>query len=323
MPSSLQSTHEIDLPLIDISQFPQDFDEQEVNRLQYLPGLAKLSDACKEWGFFLLVNHGVPQELLQKVQTVSRDLLSMPAEVKDRVTGCNPIDSYYRSPNYESIRFINIANSDSAGEMSPKIWPQKESSYCCETLGTYAVCLSNLAQKIIKMILASLGLDVDSFYRADFEICSSVLRVNGYSSNEKSIGEEALLAHTDPVCLTILYQDDVGGLQIRSKEGNWFTVKPRSHSFVVNVGDCLKAWSNGRYRSAEHRVVYTGWKDRMSIGLFYVFPDDAQIWAPTELVDEENPRRYKPFINSQLKHEIRTNKEDKEKATALERFAGI
>ncbi|GLJ41168.1 hypothetical protein SUGI_0852400 [Cryptomeria japonica] len=121
----------------------------------------------------------------------------------------------------------------------------------------------------------------------------------------------------------ILYQDDVGGLQIRSKEGKWFNVKPLSHSFVINLGDSLKAWSNGRYHSADHRVVCKGWIDRMSIAFFISFPMETEIWAPEELVDKDNPRRYKPFIFSQFRREITTNIDDREKATALERFGGI
>ncbi|KAH9325198.1 hypothetical protein KI387_005376, partial [Taxus chinensis] len=192
-----------------------------------------------------------------------------------------------------------------------------------ETIRSYASSLQNLAEKITKMILASLGLDVKAFYSSDFENCPFVLRINGYSSREKSIGEEALPCHADLGCLTLLYQDDEGGLEIRAKEGKWFSVKPLPHSFVINVGDALKAWSNGRCRSAEHRVVYTGWKNRMSIAMFSVFPDKKEIWAPAELVDQENPRRYKPFIYSELVHEVLTNKENREIATALERFAGL
>ncbi|KAH9325186.1 hypothetical protein KI387_005364, partial [Taxus chinensis] len=186
-----------------------------------------------------------------------------------------------------------------------------------ETVGKYSSSATDLASKIMKVILATLNLDVETF-------CKAYLRINGYSSDGKSIGEEALVSHADRGCLTILLGDGKEGLEIRSKEGKWFSVKPVSDTLVVNVGDSLKAWSNGRYRSSHHRVVCKGWTDRMSIALFYAFPNDKKIWAPAELVDEEiNPRRYKSFTFSDFTHEIRHNTEVKDKLTALERFAGI
>ncbi|KAH9325194.1 hypothetical protein KI387_005372, partial [Taxus chinensis] len=109
-----------------------------------------------------------------------------------------------------------------------------------ETIGRYSLLLADLAEKIMKIIIASLGLDVNTIYESDFQTCNSTLRINHYSSHGKSIGEEALLPHADVGCITILYQDEMGGLEIRSPQRKWFSVKPQSHSFIVNVGDSLK-----------------------------------------------------------------------------------
>ncbi|KAH9325187.1 hypothetical protein KI387_005365 [Taxus chinensis] len=325
MPSSLKSpieipVNELDLPLIDISEFPLEFGDH----LQNHPEVTKLRDACREWGFFRLVNHGIPVDLLQKVQTVAKELLSMPTEARDRATDSCPAESYVRKPTYESFCFLDLPNSDSVQKISARIWPGQGNSIFCETVGKYSSSATDLASKIMKVILATLNLDVETFYRSDFENCKAYLRINGYPSDGKSIGEEALFSHADVGCLTILLGDEKEGLEIRSKEGKWFSVKPVSDTLVVNVGDSLKAWSNGRYRSSHHRVVCKGWTDRMSIALFYVFPNDKKIWAPAELVDEEiNPRRYKSFTFSDFTHKIRHNTEVIDKLTALERFAGI
>lgn len=107
-------------------------------------------------------------------------------------------------------------------------------------MATYASYVSELGQRITKLILASLGLDAQVFSSHYFDKCTIALRINGYTPEEMSIEDEAVLSHTDTGCLTVLYQDDVGGLQIRSREGKWFNVKPLSDSFVVNVGDSLK-----------------------------------------------------------------------------------
>ncbi|KAH9307755.1 hypothetical protein KI387_035666, partial [Taxus chinensis] len=185
-----------------------------------------------------------------------------------------------------------------------------------ETIRTYILCMEELARKISKIIIASLGLHVETFYHSDFEKCKTTLRINHYNSKGKSIEEEILFPHTDLSCITILYQDNSGGLQIRSNEGEWLNVKPVSNSLVVNLGDSLKAWSNGRYRSAEHRAVCKGWADRYSVPYFVSFYHDKEIWAPSELVNDEHPQRYRPFIFKQLLEDYLNSIEFKEKKNA-------
>ncbi|KAH9325197.1 hypothetical protein KI387_005375, partial [Taxus chinensis] len=238
-----ENQYEIDLPLVDISQFPQDFNFDGQRLIDHAL-VATVREACKEWGFFQLVNHGIPQDLLQDIQTVSRELLSMPTEAKDRATNSNPSQSYFRSPGvptpYETLCFPYSLDKDSVEETCTKIWPQQGNKKFCETIGRYSLIVSDLAEKIIKIIIASLCLDVNTIYESDFHRCNSNFRINHYSSHGKSIGEEALLPHADVGCITILYQDEMGGLQIRSPQRTWYSVKPQSHSFIVNVGDSLK-----------------------------------------------------------------------------------
>ncbi|KAH9309633.1 hypothetical protein KI387_037544 [Taxus chinensis] len=263
---------EIDLPLIDVSQFPQEL-EFEGAHFHNHPEVAKLEEACKEWGFFRVVNHGIEPDLLQKVMSVSRDLLSMPAEVKERVQTYNAVQTYNRS---ESFYFLDMPNPDLIQQISRKIWPEDGNSNFCETIDKYSLFLSDLQTKITKSILASLGLDPRTFYQCDFEKCKATLFINKYSCDEKCrIGDEALASHADPGCLTILYNDEREGLEIRSKQGKWFNVRPAPDSFIVNLGDSMKAWSNGRYRSADHRVVYRGWMNRISLPFFITPPLDA------------------------------------------------
>ncbi|KAH9288973.1 hypothetical protein KI387_033090, partial [Taxus chinensis] len=308
---------EINLPQIDISQVPLEF---EGNHIQDHAELAKLREACKEWGFFRVVNHGITPELLQKVVSVTQDLLSMPAEVKDRVTTSNPMESYIRSPDFDVFCFVGMPNPDSIQEIALKIWPEGNSKFC-EATGKFSLLLSDLGTKIIKFILASLGLDATKFYQSDFEKCKANLHINGYSSHGKCMGDVVLPCHADVECLTILYNDENAGLQVRSKQFKWFNIKYEPDSFVVNIADCLQAWSNGRYRSADHRVVYTGWKNRISLPFSIIFPQDYQIWAPEELVDEDNPRRYKPFTYSALLNEISSYQGDAEIPKGIERIA--
>ncbi|KAH9325185.1 hypothetical protein KI387_005363 [Taxus chinensis] len=245
MPSSLQSpienaVNEVNLPLIDISEFPLEFGD----RLQYNPEVTKLRDAYREWGFFRHVNHGIPVDLLQKFQTVAKGLFSMPTEAKDRTTNSYPFESYFgllfRLPMKPSASLTCPIQIQS--KKSPQGYgANKETQSSVIRFGNTAI---ELASKIMKLILASHDLDVEKFYKSDFENCEAYLRINGYSSNGKSIGEKALLSHADRSCLTIMLGDEKEGLEIRSKEGKWLTVKPVSNTLVVNVGDSLKFMPN-------------------------------------------------------------------------------
>ncbi|GLJ37523.1 hypothetical protein SUGI_0762470 [Cryptomeria japonica] len=157
----------------------------------------------------------------------------------------DPVMSYHRRGNAESFTMLNLPESDSINELSNKIWPQEErSTMFSEAFRTYSLRMAELARKICKIILASLGWDVENFYHFHFEKCRAHMRIMHYFSDAKSVEEELLFSHTDIGCITILYQDNVGGLQIRSKEGEWLNVKPISNSFVVNLGDSIKVRKN-------------------------------------------------------------------------------
>jgi isopenicillin N synthase-like dioxygenase len=98
-------------------------------------------------------------------------------------------------------------------------------------------------------------------------------------------------SHTDYGCLTLLYQDDTGGLQVQGSAGAWLTAHPIHGSFVVNVGDLLARWSNDRFRSTPHRVVNRSGRARYSTGLF-VDPNRDTLITP--VVRPGEAARYEP-----------------------------
>ncbi|GLJ24152.1 hypothetical protein SUGI_0460770 [Cryptomeria japonica] len=320
---SLQtSVEKIDFPVIDISQFPYEFDGEDLNHLEDLELIWKVREACKEWGFFFIVNHGIPEDLLEDAMSQIQQLCAMPAEVKARVS----TSSYRALPPWNlSFDLHNLPHLDSVQQMSNKVWPQDGNPNFCEKIGTYGMRMHDLSRKITKIILASLGLDFSTFFHSDFEKCTSSIRINSYSSNGNSMEEEILHSHTDTGCFTVLYNDNQEGLQVLSKQGKWLDVNPLPHSFVINVGDSLKAWSNGRCHSSGHRVVYKGWKHRISVATAFYFPNDYKIWAPAKLVDENNPRLYKPYIFSEyrLNYGVVMFSKEANLVEFLDVFAGI
>lgn len=161
--------------------------------------------------------------------------------------------------------------------------------------------MSELSKTIVKAVLTSLGEDFETkFYESDFKKCNGYLRIIKYTAPAESLEEEkeveGLGMHTDMSCITILYQHEIGGLQMRSKQGEWIDICPRENALVVNVGDLMQAWSNGRLRSSEHRVILRRVVNRLSLAFFWCFEDQKVISAPDDIIGEENLRLYKPFV---------------------------
>ncbi|XP_015166126.1 probable 2-oxoglutarate-dependent dioxygenase AOP1.2 [Solanum tuberosum] len=146
-----------------------------------------------------------------------------------------------------------------------------------------------------RMVLESLGLQnyIDEF----LDLTSFLLRLTKYNATQdEDMGNKLGIGdHTDGNFLTIISQNQVNGLQILKKNGEWIDVDISSNSFVVLSGDSFMAWTNGRLHSPLHRVTMAGENDRFSIQLFADPKTDCTIKAPKELVDEEHPLLFKPY----------------------------
>lgn len=168
-----------------------------------------------------------------------------------------------------------------------------------EILQEYGSKVTELSNTILNLVLKTLGDGFESkYYEPEFKNCHGYMRINNYSPPDERSEEEAegLGMHTDMSCLTIVYQDEIGGLQVRSKDGKWMNIIPCEGTLVVNIGDMLQAWSNDRLRSSEHRVVLRKPMNRFSLAFFWCFQDDKVVLAPGDVVGLECKRIYKPFI---------------------------
>lgn len=172
---------------------------------------------------------------------------------------------------------------------------------CSLVMKEYGNKMTELSTLIMRIVLMSLGESFEKkYYDSEFGKCHGYLRINNYTPPESMEGEvEGLGMHTDMSCITIAYQDEMGGLQVRSKDGKWVDIIPREGSLVVNIGDMLQAWSNDRFRSSEHRVVLKKLVNRFSLAFFWCFEDEKVISAPDEVVGKGNTRFYSPFVCSQ------------------------
>ncbi|KAI3803430.1 hypothetical protein L1987_31581 [Smallanthus sonchifolius] len=170
------------------------------------------------------------------------------------------------------------------------------------------------------MILESLNLE--KYMDEHMELASYLVRVMKYRPHMKDESNMGLLSHADKNILTILQSNEVEGLEVQNKDGEWFEVKFSANSCVVMVGEAFKAWTNRRLHAATHRVVVKGDKDRFSIGLFSVPKWNSIIKAPEEVVDEEHPLFFKPFDFGEF-FKFFTREKNINDKFALEKYCGV
>ncbi|KAK7838288.1 putative 2-oxoglutarate-dependent dioxygenase aop1.2 [Quercus suber] len=188
------------------------------------------------------------------------------------------------------------------------------------TIQSFPERLSELDQIVRRMILESL--DLEKYLEEHMGSTNYLLRVMKYKGTQTSETKLVLTAHTDKIIVTILYQNQVEGLEVETKDGEWINVKPSPDSFIVMIGDSLLAWTNGRLHSPNHRVMMTGDEARYSTGLFSIRKAGYIIEAPKELVDEEHPLLFKPFDHVQFLGYYYTEAGQKAKS-ALRNYCGI
>ncbi|KGN45657.1 gibberellin 20-oxidase-like protein [Cucumis sativus] len=287
----------VELPILDISQ-------------PLSPSsLSSLADACKKWGFFHIKNHGISKEIYNKLHSFSNEIFNLPSETKLKIGPLSSVNTYtphfIASPFFETLRVSGPNFLASAQNSAEFLFNQKSSHQFSEILQEYGDKMTELSRKIIKNILMSFGEGFEKkYHEPHFKNCHGYLRINNYTPPETLEDDEeveGLGMHTDMSCVTIVYQDQTGGLQVKSSEGKWVDINPceESEALVVNIGDLLQAWSNDRVRSSEHRVVLRRPAiNRFSIAFFWGFEDEKVVSAPEDLVEEGGERMYKPFVCS-------------------------
>ncbi|KAH9304946.1 hypothetical protein KI387_009350, partial [Taxus chinensis] len=242
--SSSNDDYEVKIPFIDLDKSSP----QEVEH------------ACKNWGFFHVINHGLPDHVLRRLEFAAADFFSLPVEEKRKISrdAQTPL-GYFDMELTKNVRdwkevfdFVprgtiqmptSMDPNDRETETFTNQWPSRNPDFreaCLE----YAEAAREVCFKLLQLIAGSLGLP-DERLNQYFEDDMSFVRLNCYP--ECPIPELALGVgrHKDPGALTLLYQDQVGGLQVRRKDnGQWLPVQPLPDTFVVNVGDCMQVWSN-------------------------------------------------------------------------------
>ena len=284
------------IPVLDLQPL-LDGDEAGVATLA-----AELKQALQDIGFFSIINHGVPWELVEEIYEATQTLHSLPQEQKDNITmdrthggylGMGAGTSYaseiageVRKPNQNEAFFIHEGGYREANQY-PELQGFKELT------ATYIQAMQALADSLLPLLALSLDLEPD-FFAKDFDEPSVTLRMSHYPVMDYSDNEWGLAPHTDSSIFTFLPVNDVPGLEVRPAGYDWVQPPVVPYSFIVNSGDMLKRWTNGKYLSTAHRASNLSEVDRYAVPFFYGARDDAVVEPVPTTVSPETPSRYEP-----------------------------
>ncbi|KAI3708123.1 hypothetical protein L2E82_37196 [Cichorium intybus] len=257
-----------------------------------------IKDACENWGFFELVNHGISHELLDKVEKMTKEHYKkcMEQRFKEMVAAkaLEGVKAEVTDMDWESTFFLRHLPTSNISEV-----PDLEDEYR-NLMKDFAGKLEKLAEELLDLLCENLGLEKgylkNAFYGSKGPNFGT--KVSNYPPCPTPDLIKGLRAHTDAGGIILLFQDDkVSGLQLL-KDGEWIDVPPMRHSIVINLGDQIEVITNGKYKSVMHRVIAQTDGTRMSIASFYNPGNDAVIYPAPALLKEpvEKEQSYPKFV---------------------------
>ena len=254
------------------------------------------ANAYGNTGFGYIINHGVDPKLRKSIFAASKQFHTLSEAQKQAIaldknhrgyiaintsTDVNSDLADVTKPN-QSTSFMMMREDEFARSdvylSGPNQWPAlKGFQDVCEA---YAEAMTELAHKLMRLALDAIDVREQGILEA-FDTPTIWLRLLHYPPQPPQAAEDLYgsAPHKDFGCLTLLAQDDVGGLQVQTPAGKWVDVPPREDAFILNVGDMLHRMSNGKLLSTPHRVINTSGRERYSVPFFFD-PNISTIVAP-------------------------------------------
>jgi isopenicillin N synthase-like dioxygenase len=251
--------------------------------------------ACREWGVFQVVGHGIDLRLIGALRRQMRALFAAPGDQKLAIarTAKNPWGFYDRELTRHVRDWKQVYDYGPAdGVDAVPQWPAGLPAFEPVVRAFYAA-RDELSLRLLRVITHNLGMPAASLDRHFRPAHTSFLRLNYYPQCPAPQWHHGVHAHTDSGALTLLLQDKPG-LEVEHG-GRWVIVPPRADALVVNIGDILQVWSNDQYAAPMHRALVHPHEDRFSVPFFFN-PAYSTCYAPLpSAVDARNPPRYRPI----------------------------
>jgi isopenicillin N synthase-like dioxygenase len=273
------------IPILDVSGFRKPGDA----------GLHAIAQELRAYlenvGFLYVRGHDVPRQSVEAVREASRRFHAQPLDKKlmlrldKNFRGYIPINTStivtssvakVTKPNQsESLMLMHEVAADDPAALAgrplqgPNQWPDESALPGFRAaIETYVAQMTGLARRMVEAITIALGMPSGSIAR-HFEKPTTFLRLLHYPTQREEDGLFGSAPHTDYGFITLLAQDDVGGLEVKNKAGEWIAAPPIPDTFVMNVGDILARWSNDKFVSTPHRVINRSGRERYSQPFFF------------------------------------------------------
>ncbi|KAK7837983.1 scopoletin 8-hydroxylase [Quercus suber] len=283
----------------------------------------EIASAAEKLGFFQVVNHGVPVELLESLKDVAHKFFAQPPEKKAiycQGVSPSPYVKYGTSFVPEKERalewkdYINMVYTNDADALNH--WPNE----CKEVALEFLNKSIKMVRKLVEILIGKLGVAVEDS-RIDALTGFKMVNMNFYPACPNPDLTVGVGRHSDMGTLTVLLQDGIGGLYVKveedidaGKKGDWIEIPPIPGALVINVGDTLQVVSNGRYKSAEHRVRTTSTQSRVSIPIFTTPKPTEKIGPLPQVVETDGVARYREFAFQEYMNNFFGNAHDGKKS---------
>nr|GMD02819.1 protein DMR6-LIKE OXYGENASE 2-like [Ipomoea batatas] len=291
----LDAEDSILIPIIDFSQLTSDHSDHRLKAIQ------ALGKACEEWGFFMVVNHGIPESLIKAVIDVTDEFFNMGEEDKKQFEGKDVLDPIRCGTSFNSSKEKAFFWRDF---LKVFVHPQ---FHCPSHPQAFS---RKVAKKILGAISESLGLDECAINNAlALDSMFQIFIGNYYPRCPQPELVMGLPPHSDHGLLTLLIQNGVGGLQIMHEQ-KWIDVNALPNSLLVNTADALEIFSNGKYKSVMHRAVVNNKEKRISIAMAHGPSPETVVRPASQLVERVPPAAYRPIKYKEYIHLQQSNQLD-------------
>ncbi|MEE2684074.1 MAG: 2-oxoglutarate and iron-dependent oxygenase domain-containing protein [Pseudomonadota bacterium] len=296
------------IPIIDLSRYSYD-DESSLESFA-----EKIAYVQTKIGFYTVINHGIPKKIIDDAYSELKLFFKLPLDQKlslrinDKSSGYIPAKStvyvtsrYNKNTKPDLNETFTLAREREENDilikqglrfMGPNQWPVGLKRFKAKML-EYQSQLSNFALKLLPIYARALGLDKDYFS----EYFTNPLwwtRNSYYPAVDYEANQFGISPHSDHSFMTLLPMSDVPGLQVLSTDKKWIPVDPVNNGIVINTGEFLNRWSNGKFLATPHRVI-PPIKDRYSMAMFFN-PNPDTISNPfPSCVGKKNLSKFKPI----------------------------
>ncbi|XP_054799251.1 gibberellin 2-beta-dioxygenase 8-like [Prosopis cineraria] len=318
-PESITDSDPVPVPVIDLHCLNDDVDKDGEE-------LRKLDEACREWGIFRLVNHGVPLGLMAEVEELTKRLFWMSFESKKSSCEEGPVSYFWGTPaltpsgsalsgGHRKINLVEGFNLplSQLSEFHPQL-PLLQSFRVA--MIEYGEHISRIATSLFKAMASKLEVKMEEDKSSNCYVSDKTgnIRVYRYPrspNNHHVIGSWGMEPHTDSSVLSILNHHTQDSALELFNNHQWLPLQSIPNTLVVNIGDMMQAISDDRYKSALHRVRISQEKERISV-CYFVFPDE-------EFVIESS--KYKPFSYSDFRAQVQEDIKTTGYKVGLSRFS--